>query len=228
MLHKIISTIGLGILGVDPITVVYVLAMGLRNEKKSKITLFFLSFAGFSIFIGAGSAAIFEATAADFLKNIIPGDNSPFWAGLEFAISVIILVWVFGKLATNKDKKDKKERKPVIGNGFKYITTGLVFALTSFTDPTFYAVILMGGETGNFFLAAILLAIWFLVSQFMAVIVYIANQLNFLNKLVNFIDKINLKNLKPIIYIFYALLILVAMALLADTGFYLFKGQYIF
>ena len=36
MIHKIISTIGLGILGVDPFTAVYLLSMGLRQEKKSK------------------------------------------------------------------------------------------------------------------------------------------------------------------------------------------------
>ena len=47
MIHKILSTFGLGILGIDPITAVYLLSMGLRNEKKTKITLFFLSFAGF-------------------------------------------------------------------------------------------------------------------------------------------------------------------------------------
>ena len=49
MIHKLISTIGLGILGVDPFTAVYLLSMGLRQEKKSNITLFFLSYAGFSV-----------------------------------------------------------------------------------------------------------------------------------------------------------------------------------
>ena len=33
MIHKLISTIGLGILGVDPFTAVYLLSMGLRQEK---------------------------------------------------------------------------------------------------------------------------------------------------------------------------------------------------
>ena len=41
MIHKILSTFGLGILGIDPITAVYLLSMGLRNEKKTKVTLFF-------------------------------------------------------------------------------------------------------------------------------------------------------------------------------------------
>ena len=90
MIHKLISTIGLGILGVDPFTAVYLLSMGLRQEKKSNITLFFLSYAGFSVFIGAILSAIFGATAVDILKSIVPGDNSPFWAVLEFTVSVFI------------------------------------------------------------------------------------------------------------------------------------------
>ena len=45
MLHKLLNTVGLGVLGIDPITAVYLLSMSLRKEKNSKITLFFLSFA---------------------------------------------------------------------------------------------------------------------------------------------------------------------------------------
>ena len=44
MVHKIISTIGLGILGIDPITAVYMISMGLRKDSKSKISLFWFSF----------------------------------------------------------------------------------------------------------------------------------------------------------------------------------------
>ena len=139
MIHKIFSAIGLGILGIDPITAVYLLSMGLCREKKIKISLFFLSFAGFSIFIGAALA------------------------------------------------------------------------------------VLMGGESNSILSAAILLTVWFLVSQCFATIVYIANQCNLLNKLVNHMDK-----LKAVKYLFYFVLIVIAILLIADTGFYLFNGRYLF
>lgn len=228
MIHKIISTIGLGILGIDPITAVYLLSMGLRNEKKSKITLFFLSFAGFSILGGAILATVFGTAAIDFLKSIMPDDDSPIWAILEFAVSVFILVWVFKRLLQRTKNTDKKEKEAISGNNFKYITTGFVFAVTSFTDPTFYAVILLGGESGNFLTAFVLLTIWFVVSQFMAVIAYIANEINLLDKLVAFVDKMKNKNMKVAANIFYAVLIVVALLLIVDTGFYLFGGRYLF
>lgn len=228
MIHKIFSAIGLGILGIDPITAVYLLSMGLRREKKIKISLFFLSFAGFSIFIGAALAVLLGAAAVDFLQTITPGDSSPVWAILEFIISVFIMAWVFKKIFIDRKKTENQSEKTISGNRFKYIATGFVFAISSFTDPTYYAVILMGGESNNILTAAILLTVWFLVSQCFATLVYIANQCNLLNKLVNHMDNVKHKNLKAVKYLFYFVLIVIAILLITDTGFYLFNGRYLF
>lgn len=228
IIHKIISTIGLGILGVDPFTAVYLLSMGLRKEKKSNIALFFLSYAGFSVLFGAILSALFGTAAVDILKSMVPGDNSPFWAVLEFAVSVFILVWVLRRLFSVSKKKEETEKKAVSGTWIKYLSTGVVFAISCFTDPTYYALILLGGETENFLTATLLLSIWFVVSQFMALIVYTANNLNLLDKLVAFVDKLKEKKIKPITYALYAVLVIIAIVLLVDTGFYLFDGRYLF
>ena len=86
----------------------------------------------------------------------------------------------------------------------------------------------MGGETGNFFSAILLFTIWFLVSQFMAVIVYIAYQLNLLNKLTSFVNRLKEKQFKHLVKILYLLLLITAVVLLVDTGYYLFFGKYLF
>lgn len=228
MLHKMISLFGLGILGIDPITAIYMLSMGLRKEIKFKISLFMFSFMAFSILIGAAAAVIFGTSAVDLLKRVTPGDNSPVWAVLEFAVSLVILFSVFRNLFNRNKEKNKKKDQIIDGSSFKYIATGFVFATTSFTDPTYYAVILLGGETNNFLLAALMLTIWFLVSQFMAVIVYIANQINLLNRLNVFIEELKNKNLKAITNIFFAVLMILSVLLIVDSGFYLFNGKYLF
>ena len=115
----------------------------------------------------------------------------------------------------------------ISGGWMKQLTTGFIFALTCFTDPTYYAVMLMGGETGNFLSAVVLLTLWLLVSQFLAVIVYIANEMNLLEKLVDFIKKFKQKNWKAATYLFYGILILIAIVLLVDTGYYLLVGNYL-
>lgn len=227
MFHKIISTIGLGILGIDPITAVYLISLGVKKEKKSRITLFFLSFAGFSILLGAVLAAVFGVAAAELLDAITPNDDSPWWAVLELAISVFIFVWVIRKIR-NRGKKQEKTKEPVKGSSIKYLTTGFVFALSCFTDPTYYAVMLMGGESGNFFTALLLLTIWFLVSQFMAVTIYIAHELNLLDRLIAFVDRFKSKKSNVFSNIFYIILLAIAVALIADIAFFLFRGSYLF
>lgn len=226
MIQKIITTFGLGVLGIDPVTAVYLMAMALRKEKKSKISLFFLSFAGFSVLVGAALSTIFGVATIDFLKNMIPGDDSPFWAVLKLAIAIFILVWTTGKLL--RKSKPREEPHKEIGGYWSCIITGFLFAISSFTDPTFYAVILMGGDSENFLTAALLLALWFLVSQFMAVIIYVANEVNLLDKLLALLEKLKQKNMKVVSYVLYAILFIIAIALLIDAGCYLLSGKYLF
>lgn len=230
MLHKIISVFGLGVLGIDPFTAIYLLSMGLRKENKKKISIFFLSFAILSVLIGATLSAIFGAAAVDIFKKYTPGNESPFWACLNFAISAFILAWVFHKLfATPKEKQ--KDEKEIGGSWIKYLTAGIVFAVTSFTDPTYYAVILLGGESHNYFVATMFLTVWFVLSQFMALIVYLSIELNLLKKLTELIDRLKAKNWKGLSYVLYTVLytvlITVAIAPLTDTGYYLIFGKYL-
>lgn len=227
MFHKIISTIGLGVLGIDPITAVYLISLGVKKEKKARITLFFLSFAGFSVLLGAVLAAIFGVAAAELLASITPNDDSPLWAVLELAISIFIFVWVIGKIR-NRGKKKAEAKDFVAGSTIKYLTTGFVFALSCFTDPTYYAVILMGGESGNFFTALLLLTLWFVISQFMAVIIYVTHELNLLDKLITFVDRFKAKKLTFFTNAFYMILLTVAIALIADIAFFLYSGKYLF
>lgn len=226
MVHKLISTVGLGVLGIDPFTAVYLLSMGLRREKKSRVSLFFLSFAAFSVLIGAALAAVFGAAAVDILKRLMPGDESPFWAVLNFALSVFILVWVLRRLlAPPREQRQKEERAS--GGWWKQLTGGLLFALSSFTDPTYYAVILLGGESRSFLLAVALLAVWFAVSQWMALVVYGAIGLGLLEKLTAVIDRLKQRDWSRLTHALYGTLLLVSAALLADALCYLLTGSYL-
>lgn len=227
MLYKIISTLGLGVLGIDPFTAIYLLAMGVGKETKTKISLFFVSFGVLSVQIGAILATIFGTAAVDILKKLTPGDESPFWACLNFAISGFLLVWVLRKLRGVSKNPKREEKKIVGGSGLKYLITGTVFALTSFTDPTYYAVILMGGESHSFLVASMLLSVWFLVSQCMAVIVYLAIELNLLSALTETVERFKQRSWEGAAYGLYGILLLVAIVLLADAGYYLFAGRYL-
>lgn len=227
MMRRMIGAAGLGLLGIDPITAFYILSMGLRKEKKSNISSFMLSFVVVSVFPAAVLSVIFGTKAADLIKGLLPDDASPFWAYLEFAISVIILIWIFAKAL--RKKTDNKERKAIVnGPAIKYASMGFVFAVMAYTDPTYYAVILLGGETGNFLSALLLLALWLFISQSPAMIVYGAIQTNCLKKLVDFTDRIKNSNIAKLKWVFYVGMIVIAVLLMIDSGFYLIRGNYLF
>lgn len=231
MLHKILSTTGFGVLGIDPITAIVLLGMGMRKEKKYKITIFMATFTVLSILIGAILSTIFGSAAVDILKRLIPGDEHPFWGNLEFGISVIILVWVIIKICKPKEKKEK-ESKVVDGSLLKFIVTGIVFAFTCFTDPTYYAVMLLGGESHNFFTATLLLTVWFVVSQSMSFAVYFANQFGALDKLTAWLDRVKARFTgrpqKIISTVIYTILLIIGVALMANSTYFLFSGKYLF
>ena len=44
----------------------------------------------------------------------MPGDNSPFWAILEFTVSVFILIWVLRRFLDISKKKEKKEKSQLL------------------------------------------------------------------------------------------------------------------
>lgn len=227
MIHRIVSAFGLGVVGIDPITAFYILSMGLRKEKKANMASFMLSFVFFSVVPGAALSVLFGTKAVNLIKSVLPSDESPFWAYLEFAVSLVILMWVI-KRFVKKDKKQADKTSITSGSALKYAVTGFGFAIAAYTDPTYYAVMLLGGEAANFLSAVILLAIWLFISQSPAMIVYSAVELTCLGKLVELIDKAKNSRLMRSKHVFYILLIIITALLIADSGAYLFNGNYLF
>lgn len=117
-----------------------------------------------SIIVGAVISVVFSPTVLDFVKSLIPADDSPFWAFLYFIISLIIFVGIFWKHNMKTKKEEVIKNQKVLDSTIKYAATGFVFAIATFTDPTYYAVILLGAETNSFLLATLLITIWFLTS----------------------------------------------------------------
>ena len=227
MIHRMLNTIGLGVLGIDPITAVYMMSMRLRGEGKSRVAVFFLSFAISTILVGTALAASMGAAAAGFLQSVLPDDGSRFWAIAELAVSVVILLWVARRGFAGPKREKKQPREAVRGGALGHMVMGFVFAVTSFTDPTFYAVMLIGGESRSVVTAALLLALWFVVSQCLAMVVYAAIQCNRLDALAARLDKWKARNLTMLNRVLHGVLIVVAILLTADATAYLSTGGYL-
>lgn len=129
MLETIISVIGLGILGVDPIAAIYVMGIGLKKEKKIKLRALMFSFYFTSVVIGVCIAYIFGHQAIIYIQNL-----NFIRAFVELFIAFILISIIFKTII--KKKKEAIKPKVVEGSIFKYLSVGLIFGLLSFTDPT--------------------------------------------------------------------------------------------
>ncbi|PST48178.1 hypothetical protein COO72_09070 [Bifidobacterium callitrichos] len=227
MTHRMLNTIGLGVLGIDPLTAVYMMSMRLRGERKSRVALFFLSFAVSTILVGTVLAASMGAAAAGFLQSILPDDGSRFWAIAELAVSVVILLWVARRVFAGPKREKKQPREAVRSGALGHIAVGFVFAITSFTDPTFYAVMLIGGESRSVVTAALLLTLWFVVSQCLAMVVYAAIQCNRLDALAARLDEWKERNLTMFNRVLHGVMIGIAILLTADATAYWLTGGYL-
>ena len=222
-----LNTIGLGVFGIDPITAAYMMSMRLRGERKSRITWFFLSFAIFTILVGTVLAASMGAAAADYLQSVLPDGGSRFWAIAELAVSVVILLWVARRVFAGPKREKKQPREAGRGGALGHTVVGFVFAITSFSDPTFYAVMLIGGESRSVVTAALLLTLWFAVSQCLAMVVYAAIQCNRLDALAARLDKWKARNLTMFNRVLHGALIAIAILLAVDAASYLLAGTYL-
>ena len=228
MIATLASTVGLGLLGIDPITAVYLIAMAVRNDKKLKIILFMLSFAVFSVVIGAAIAIIFGASAFDFIQQFILAKDSVVWAFVQFGAGVSIVIFTVYKLQQRRKGFVKKDKHVVKGSTLKYIFIGFLFALSSFTDPTYFAIILIAGDTNTPLMIFIILTIWFMFSQLLAVIVYITIQFGFLQSLSSFVERIKTFKIRGLSNAMYAIFIVVAVLLMINSSMYFWNGMYLF
>ncbi|KAA8828599.1 hypothetical protein [Bifidobacterium myosotis] len=222
-----LNTIGLGVLGIDPLTAVYMMSMRLRGERKSRVTLFFLSFAVSTILVGTVLVASMGGAAAGFLQSVLPDDGSRFWAIAELAVSVVILLWVAKRVFAGPKREKKQPREAVRRGVLGHVTMGFVFAVTSFTDPTFYAVMLIGGESRSVVTAALLLTLWFVVSQCLTMVVYAAIQCNRLDALAARLDEWKARNHAMFNHMLHGVLVVVAILLTADATAFLSTGGYL-
>lgn len=229
MLKYIMGAAGLGVLGFDLFTAFYLLSLCLHGEKRANLGVFMLTFVLGSLLPGAALSSTLGSAAVDWIKSVIPEDNSPFWAAAELVIALAIASWAIRKArAQNNVKEREKEERGSGGSTLKCFAVGAVFAAAAFTDPTYYAAMLLGGETKSFGLALLVLSIWLGVSQCMAFVVCFANRLNLLHRLTVAVDKLKSGKFQKAKNVFYAAMAAAAALLLADSGLYMLAGEYLF
>lgn len=227
-MQTLLSVIGLGFLGLDPVAAALVYPAISAHVKRRKLLLFLIAFllgtTGFGLLL-----SLIGQEAVDYIQSLMPGDLSPLWAVLNLIIVLVIIVWISARyIRRDKKRLAKKHRwsKYLQGSGWRFVIVGLVFAFSALTDPTFYAVVMIAAETHNAVAMAGLHFLWITISQIPLLALVAAYYLGLHKKLVRTTTKLWKRHRNKAGSALYIAAISVAVLLLIDVVVYIVSGNY--
>lgn len=227
-MQTLISIVGLGLLGADPLAALLVAAAVMAGVKKYKILCFTISFLLGTVLLGVFFSVIGQGAVAH-LQTLIPNEISPVWAALNLIIIGVIIAWLAVRFKNRKKPKERKRyRKPLLGSVWHFIAVGILLALSAPADPTFYAVIVLAAQAQNILEMAGLHLLWISVSQIPLIAVVIAYYLNTHTSFLRRTNKLWGEYKQKAMVFLYTSAILLALGLLANTAVYLITGSYLF
>lgn len=220
--------VALGLLGIDPIGALLIISALMAGARRYRVLIFTATFIGGTVLLGTVLSLLGQG-AIDYLQSFIPHSTSPLWAILSLAVIVAIIAWLTVRyMRRHSPAKKKVHKKPLLDSTWQFTVTGLVFALSALTDPTFYAVIVLAAETHNPIVMAGLHFTWISISQIPLLAVVAAYLFNIHKPFIKATKKLWKKHKNTLWLILYAAAITLAVALLVDIGAFIATGNYLF
>jgi cytochrome c biogenesis protein CcdA len=223
------AVITLGLLGIDPLGAAVASSAVAAGIKKHKVLLFGLSYFFATAVIGV-TLSFLGKEVAEYFHSLISIDLRLVRALLNIAIAIVVFSWLFIRFI--KHGKSKSEKTPKknssLGKNWQAVVLGLIFAVSSFTDPTFYAVIMLAAESNNVFSIIWIHLLWIFVSQLPLVAVIIAYYTNTHEIIINGSLKLWHKYKNILKIVFYVVAALACLLLLTDSAQYFITGEFLF
>lgn len=227
-MQTLIDVLGLGILGLDPIAAIIVASAIAAGVKEYKIFLFAISSLICTVTLGVTLSLLGQKATSNH-HLVIPDSTSPLWATLSVLIATTIIIWLIIRFTKrNRPRKKRKQPKQLGGRLWQPLLVGLIFSLSSLSDPAFYAIVVVATETHNIFATIGLHTLWVFVAQLPLIALVAAFHFNFHNKLLRVSDKLWHTHRRKMNTALYVTAIILVLLLLTDTLAYLLVGRYLF
>jgi hypothetical protein len=184
MISTLLSTIGLGVAGIDPVGAILLMTAVSTGVSKIKIIAFTVS-----VFLASTViSTLISVLGTNIIKNIsnsFPQGHSVFWAYADVVLVLVLSVWLVRQY-TKKEPKDSgnKKRKMIRGSAGVFMAAGVVFGVTSVLDPTFIANTTLAAQAGSIYQVVVMQSLWILISQCMLVGVALAFMLGLSDRLI--------------------------------------------
>ena len=228
------TTFLLGIAGFDPsgaIAIITALAMGVL---KRDIYIFAITTFIATLLMGI-IGSFFIDTGVMYISGLLNHIPESIFMVLEFMVAIVLLSWFYQRVFLKSKKESKAKQKDSFF--IKYIKKGLfivalIFAIMSFTDPSFIALITLSSSDNilNIVLANI---IWILISQAPVFILTIAVILNKHEKIITYLrnkfsNNPNIEKVRNVLSHLLSIVILfVSSIILLEATYYLFTNKWL-
>lgn len=188
MVANLITVIGLGFAGIDPVGMMLLITALTAGLPKSKVYQF-----GFLVLFGTTLLGVtlssLLGTVLSSLTKAVDSLSDTSWVVIGLFLVILLTAWGFKRLY-HKDLKEEKEDK-ASGKGIYAAAAFLVF--TAVTDPTFIAVLALSGRQNHLLWEIIYSLIWTLISQgplFLLIVAVIFNKHDkFIKRFNNFYNR---------------------------------------
>lgn len=177
-MHLLLTTIGLGVAGIDPFAAIALLAAIVAGVSRKKVLVFFFSMFLFTVVIGT-IGSLCGGALIENIAGIVPSDSSPLWIYVNLAVIVALACWLafrwYRHVHPKPERTAKKPKRKLGGSAWQFGLAGIAYSfIGALSDVTFYGTVAVAAQTGTIAATIGLHALWFLIGQFALVALVIA------------------------------------------------------
>lgn len=230
-MHALLTTIGLGIAGIDPFAAVALLAAIAAGVSRRKVLAFFFSMLAFTVAGGVvlslGGDAVIRAVTSGLRSN-----TSPIWIYVNLTIIMLLISWLACRWYRHVHPQPaylQKPKRKLGGSVWQFALAGVAYSfIGALSDVTFYATVAVAAQTANIAAIIGLHTLWFILGQCMLVAAVIAYLVGAHHTLVAKSKLFWRKYKHYLPVLLHTVAGLVILILLADIILFLASGKYLF
>ena len=154
---------GLGVAGLDPVGALILTTAIASGARRSAVLAFFASSLGVTVLVGVALGESVQRLVDVVVSLIQVPDPARFW--LQLTAAVALTVWAVRRYRNRNQSSPSQSRRARGSSMPAMLAAGTAWGIAALTDPTFYATAALAGQSRGSVVPAVLVMVWFLISQ---------------------------------------------------------------
>jgi cytochrome c biogenesis protein CcdA len=225
MVELLLAAIGLGVAGIDPVGALIAIGALSGGARERIVIAYGVTVIGVTVVLGVVLSLTVGSRLADTDWRFLDSGYE-FWAYGEAVVGMGLAVWAIWRILSPAEGGDQQKKRG--GSGLPLLGTGILFGLSSVSDPTFVATVVLAGRHGSVLDASLAHLIWILLSQVPLVFITGAVLAGRHEPVVRQFQRWWEKGRPVIARIGISMALVAGTLLLVDAGWWFFTGEFLF